>query len=455
MQNRYSKTNLSKRIKLEPTLININDFSIFILIEILSHTGFKMFCKLNTVCKKWNKALHSDFYYRAILIDHCKVRTFNFKIKWDNYILINEKIKEKTWKEIFESKKIFIESNKNYCLCTKYIAPDSFYEGEIENGKLNGYGALYKKSIGLVYIGYFSDGKPSGKGKRYWPSGDYYEGDFNNCKRNGKGILYFKNLGVYDGEFLNDLRSGSGIMKFTNGDIYDGQWKNDMTNGKGKFYSRSNYNYDGDWVDNQRSGYGILKYKGGTYEGEWKNNKAHGKGVVKLSNGSVYNGELFENMWQGKGILTFHDGKIYNGSFKGGKMDGFGEIICPNHGCSYKGFFKNGKFHGHGELIFNSKHKYVGKMKQGKRNGNGILYDENNKKYFEGEFDDDKIIGKGIFFLNSLPLYAIFNDGIIIKVLENKHNISTKNIGKIDNKLTENKLILGQHSLNEYIDEDK
>ena len=50
---------------------------------------------------------------------------------------------------------------------------------------------------------------------------------------------------------------------------------------------------------------------------------------------------------------------MYQGQLKGGKPDGLGIQVWPNHNY-YKGGFKNGKTEGLGILVQNSGDYYVG-----------------------------------------------------------------------------------------------
>ena len=59
------------------------------------------------------------------------------------------------------------------------------YEGQYENGKMNGEGVLYYRYSGYIYyIGYFKEGKKEGQGKEFDKFGNLiYEGLFIDDKR--------------------------------------------------------------------------------------------------------------------------------------------------------------------------------------------------------------------------------------------------------------------------------
>ena len=64
------------------------------------------------------------------------------------------------------------------------------YEGQYENGKMNGEGILYYRYSGYInYIGYFKEGKKEGQGKEFDKFGNLiYEGLFIDDKRASKII---------------------------------------------------------------------------------------------------------------------------------------------------------------------------------------------------------------------------------------------------------------------------
>ena len=77
------------------------------------------------------------------------------------------------------------------------------YEGEIVEGKPNGYGVLF--ILKDRYEGSFKNGLMDGQGKYTYPNGSFYEGNWEKGQRSGKGY------------FIS-----------TTGDRYDGLWKLDI-----------------------------------------------------------------------------------------------------------------------------------------------------------------------------------------------------------------------------------
>jgi hypothetical protein len=63
--------------------------------------------------------------------------------------------------------------------------------------------------------------------------GSYYEGEFENGEINGHGFKYFSLSGnTYSGEFHLGELQGQGVMNYTNGAVYEGQWTENRRDGK-------------------------------------------------------------------------------------------------------------------------------------------------------------------------------------------------------------------------------
>ena len=118
-----------------------------------------------------------------------------------------------------------IEENENY-----------EYKGEFIKDIRNGKGKLYLKKNKEIYEGEFNQGKINGIGIFYYKNGDIYEGQFKNGKMNGKGLFKWKSGEEYYGDYINGIKEGKGIYKYLNGKIYEGQFWNGRPNGNGKVY---------------------------------------------------------------------------------------------------------------------------------------------------------------------------------------------------------------------------
>lgn len=118
------------------------------------------------------------------------------------------------------------------------------YHGEIENGRLSGFGKLFTVDMNLVYEGEFVDNMFSGFGvmfnseieneqpineteneqllDRPWIK---FEGMFLNNLRNGHGKLYFKDGSTFVGEFCEDNVFGEGLFEYKDNRFLIGYWE--------------------------------------------------------------------------------------------------------------------------------------------------------------------------------------------------------------------------------------
>jgi hypothetical protein len=106
----------------------------------------------------------------------------------------------------------------------------------MKNNEFDGYGEYKCKDYN--YIGYFSKGNKSGKGKMEdFVKNCEYEGDFKNNMKNGYGEEKYRDGSVYKGEFKDNMKHGKGILLLHGSGSYgyEGEFKNDKICGKGKF----------------------------------------------------------------------------------------------------------------------------------------------------------------------------------------------------------------------------
>lgn len=57
---------------------------------------------------------------------------------------------------------------------------------------------------------------------------DYYIGEIKDGKPHGKGVKYYKDWKKYEGDFIKGIREGNGITTFQNGDKYIGEFGNNV-----------------------------------------------------------------------------------------------------------------------------------------------------------------------------------------------------------------------------------
>ena len=62
--------------------------------------------------------------------------------------------------------------------------------------------------------------------------GSYYEGEFENGEIEGNGFRYFSGTGnQYSGQFHMGEFHGKGVMKYTDGSVYEGEWNRNKKEG--------------------------------------------------------------------------------------------------------------------------------------------------------------------------------------------------------------------------------
>lgn len=211
---------------------------------------------------------------------------------------------------------------------------DSYYIGEIKNGKRNGYGTYVWLNANTA-------------NKEY--SGEWLDGNYH-----GKGVMLYRNGDKYDGEWVKNNKEGQGIMQYANGDTYSGGWLHDQKHGIGEFYWESpartspkkhNGNYENDVI----CGHGSMMYANGdTYEGEFLDGKRNGTGTYKWYQNTIekeYTGQWLAGEYHGNGTMIYSNGDKFEGEWKNNKKEGHGIYTYAN-GLSFEGTWENDSFYG-------------------------------------------------------------------------------------------------------------
>ena len=132
---------------------------------------------------------------------------------------------------------------------TKYIKkPEYGYIGKYNaENQREGYGKL-TLSNRFVYDGEWLADLPHGRGKVFWPNGNFYEGTLLQGAVTGTGHASYAFGGLQDGEFVEGAPHGHGTMTFATGTGYKGDFVNGDLTGKGDaFYSDGVLAYRGYW----------------------------------------------------------------------------------------------------------------------------------------------------------------------------------------------------------------
>lgn len=194
------------------------------------------------------------------------------------------------------------------------------YDGEWENGNMDGKGVYNFVESNVVYSGSF---------KRNIPDGSYGKAIYG---RRGHQIVYF-------GDWLNGSPHGEGRAIYHPTNIKEFHIESDNTVSHTK-ESKNDKDMQGTLI----------------YEGQWKKGKRHGKGVLTYPNGSFFDGYWKNGLLHGTGKfvspeqkkLNLHDDQIhvllkekseaenekgmliYRGEFRRGHVYGYSTVQFPN-----------------------------------------------------------------------------------------------------------------------------
>ena len=245
------------------------------------------------------------------------------------------------------------------------------YEGELLNGKANGYGTFT------------------------WNNGDFYKGNWVDDLRTGYGEFYNHEGGKTVGFFFHNIYIGIIRKVGLDGIKYTVQTLGDASHGDVEILYESGNRYNGMWYGGSCNGYGCLttskglEFKGFFLQGRFVgdvfrigNNKCRekipfeeakyvGKICIHFRNGDKYQGDSVDGYCDGNGLCIYENGDEYDGQWSKGLRSGSG--IYRTSGYTYKGDFKDDTFDGKGSLKYVSGLSFEGSFKDGLRNGSGIL----------------------------------------------------------------------------------
>ena len=208
----------------------------------------------------------------------------------------------------FSGKYIIYVSNKIVEEYNSYN-DELIFEGEYLNGKRNGRGKEYSKSI-LIFEGKYSNGKRHGHGKEYNNFGKLkFDGIFSFGKKwngleydiqndtvykieNGRGFIKeynSKGLLIFEGEYNNGEKNGNGKEYWNNGNIkFEGKYLN------GKKWNGQGYDNQKDLIYNLKDGKGKIKIYDNNFlifEGDYSNGEKNGKGKEYKNYEIIFEGE--------------------------------------------------------------------------------------------------------------------------------------------------------------------
>lgn len=209
------------------------------------------------------------------------------------------------------------------------------YNGDCETGYSTFHKPDYKGVKGYTYTGTFLKGRIIGKGTIWFPDSSYYEGQVLDGLMTGYGKLYNKSDKlIKEGLWLKDKYIGKPAHQ---GKCISG----DCKNGYGAWVAKNNESFAGQFKAGSIS-YGAYTWPDGdSYIGSWKNVKPNGEGVFFYKTADLYIGQMVGGKRQGQGTLIAINGMRYVGGFENDLRDGFGTLYDVNGTVYYKGNWRN------------------------------------------------------------------------------------------------------------------
>eukprot|EP00878_Enallax_costatus_P044980 GHUV01053798.1.p1 GENE.GHUV01053798.1~~GHUV01053798.1.p1 ORF type:complete len:432 (+),score=116.05 GHUV01053798.1:471-1766(+) len=169
----------------------------------------------------------------------------------------------------------------------------------------------FTDSSPVVYQGQWQNGKRHGRGALYYDANKtaYYEGEWQDDMKHGQGTSMYPSGNSYTGSWFQDKCQGHGTMKWVTKDqVYTGEWSNDLPNGLGVHVWQQG-------IPGLQSSNHAMVYMYNRYFGMFKDGKRHGAGLLWYSNGACYEGHWEHDKKQGQGVYVFEDGIVFSGQF--------------------------------------------------------------------------------------------------------------------------------------------
>ena len=161
------------------------------------------------------------------------------------------------------------------------------FEGEIENGKPNGWG-IFTYPSGNIYKGNFKEGKFHGQGTFTSIDGKKGVGEFKENKP--WNVIEFDKKDNIIAKYNDGVEI---IVKKLVGTLFTRKEK-------------------GEWIWFEKG----VEDEGGKYKGEIENGRPNGMGSLIYRNGTRYVGEFKDGSWNGRGVFFFPDGERWVGDFR-------------------------------------------------------------------------------------------------------------------------------------------
>lgn len=166
-------------------------------------------------------------------------KKFNLKNQFDS--LYNECLNK-----IYEERKNIVSPSKKHFGKLKE-EKRVVYEGEIIDGKKNGYGALKTLEKMEIYNGEWKMNQFHGIGTLNNLNSENFQENFDYSDFSNLGNKWKK----YEGEFFEGKKQGFGTIHLSNGENFSGHFENDQIHGEGTFTAKNGEIIIGKWRENK------------------------------------------------------------------------------------------------------------------------------------------------------------------------------------------------------------
>ncbi len=124
------------------------------------------------------------------------------------------------------------KKHERTCYLGQIVFSDqSFYEGEIKDGRPDGYGVRTCRD-GSIYKGHFVKGQPEGFGSLVDFDGIVYQGQFQNGYAHGIGVMISPDDATYEWRFVQGFPRGFGTLARLDGSNYQGNFIKESSRGR-------------------------------------------------------------------------------------------------------------------------------------------------------------------------------------------------------------------------------
>lgn len=244
--------------------------------------------------------------------------------------------------DALNSEPVFVEEEGGGLFEDEYYAltvdwGDYYYYGKTKNNRPDGFGVLTAGEVTLddistlnrlIYAGEFEEGRYNGYGALFCSNAEHLETQ----------IYGLVDAGLLEQEFVETATAY--VAAYV---ICDGDWKD------GKAHGENNYfDIDCDWLDYHpvQDGY----WGGGCYPSqiavtETKSGEANGNSKLYEVGVLKYEGETKRGYKHGDGVLYHSNGQVeYDGEWKNGSRDGKGKLYDEGGKLIYDGTWKKGDY---------------------------------------------------------------------------------------------------------------